>query len=121
MRWTFGIIVLALSATMLVSGVIGRYVRTDLLNTNTNVSATAPLAGDPAIRTAIADQVTNQITTHLNAASLQRHVEALAKRFGLPAGAGELLGTVSESVASFVRRTSTGSSPARRLRRSGRP
>jgi hypothetical protein len=103
LRWTVAVVILALSASLLVSGVVGRYVRTDLLNTDAFVAATAPLASDPAVQTLLADQVTSQITTHLNAQSLQRQVASVLRRLKLPPGAAAAIGPLAEYATSFIR------------------
>ncbi|HEY2792625.1 MAG TPA: hypothetical protein VGJ28_09725, partial [Micromonosporaceae bacterium] len=102
-RWTLAVVVLLLSAVLLVSAVIGRYVRTGLLNTDAFVSATAPLASDAAVQTLIADQVTDQITGHLNSQRLNDQVTSLLDRFGLPPGLASALGPLADRATTFIR------------------
>jgi len=102
-RWTLAVVALALSATMLVGGVIGRYVHTELLDTDSFVAATAPLASDPAVQMIVADQVTTTIAGHLNSESLETQVSSVLKKFGLPAGAASMIGPLADYAISFVR------------------
>jgi len=83
------------------------WARNQVTNTDRYVRTVAPLASDPAIQQAIADQITAQIFTYLDVGGLTTQaVDALAAR-GLPPRLADQLqgfaGPLASGIQSFVR------------------
>ena len=83
------------------------WARNQVTNTDRYVRTVAPLAADPAIQTAIADQITTQIFTYLDVQGLTNQtVDALAER-GLPPRLADQLqgfaGPLASGIQGFVR------------------
>jgi len=83
------------------------WARNQVTNTDRYVRTVAPLASDPAIQNAIADQITTQIFTYLDVQGLTNQtVDALAER-GLPPRLADQLqgfaGPLASGIQSFVR------------------
>jgi hypothetical protein len=83
------------------------WARNQVTNTDRYVRTVAPLASDPAIQTAIADQITAQIFAYLDVAGLTNQaVDALAARGLRPQVADQLrgfAGPLASGIQSFVR------------------
>jgi hypothetical protein len=83
------------------------WARNQVTNTDRYVRTVAPLASDPAIQQAIADQITAQIFTYLDVPGLTNQtVDALAERGLGPRVADQLrgfAGPVASGIQSFVR------------------
>jgi hypothetical protein len=83
------------------------WARNQVTNTDRYVRTVAPLAADPAIQAAIADQITTQIFTYLDVQGLTNQtVDALAER-GLPPRLADqlqgLAGPLASGIQGFVR------------------
>jgi hypothetical protein len=83
------------------------WARNQVTNTHRYVRTVAPLASDPAIQQAVADQITAQIFTYLDVQGLTNQtVDALAER-GLPPRAADqlqgLAGPLASGIQGFVR------------------
>jgi hypothetical protein len=83
------------------------WARNQVTNTDRYVRTVAPLAADPAIQAAIADQITARIFTYLDVQGLTNQtVDALAER-GLPPRLADQLqgfaGPLASGIQSFVR------------------
>jgi hypothetical protein len=83
------------------------WARNQVTNTDRYVRTVAPLASDPAIQTAVADQVTAQVFTYLDVKGLTNQtVDALAER-GLPPRLADQLqgfaGPLATGIQGFVR------------------
>jgi hypothetical protein len=82
--------------------VVAVWTRNQVTNTDRYVATVAPLARDPAIQQAIADQVTAQVLTYLDVPGLTNQlVDALAEQ-GLPSPLATQLQALSGPVASGV-------------------
>ena len=83
------------------------WARNQVTNTDRYVRTVAPLAADPAIQTAIADQITAQVFTYLDVQGLTNQaVDALAARGLRPQLADQLrgfAGPLASGIQSFVR------------------
>ena len=83
------------------------WARNQVTNTDRYVRTVAPLAADPAIQQAIADQITTQIFTYLDVRGLtDQTVDALAARGLRPQLADQLRGfaaPLASGIQSFVR------------------
>jgi hypothetical protein len=83
------------------------WARNQVTNTDRYVRTVAPLASDPAIQAAIADQITTQIFTYLDVQGLTNQtVDALAERGLAPRLADQLqgfAGPLASGIQSFVR------------------
>jgi hypothetical protein len=82
------------------------WARNQVTNTDRDVRTVAPLASDPAIQTAMADQITAQIFTYLDVQGLTNQaVDALATRGLRPQLADQLrglAGPLASGIQSFV-------------------
>ena len=83
------------------------WARNQVTNTDRYVRTVAPLAADPAIQAAIADQITTQVFTYLDVQGLTNQaVDALAERGIRPQLADRLrglAGPLASGIQSFVR------------------
>jgi hypothetical protein len=83
------------------------WARNQVTNTDRYVRTVAPLAADPAIQAAIADQITTQIFTYLDVQRLtDQTVDALAERGLRPQVADQLrgfAGPLASGIQGFVR------------------
>jgi hypothetical protein len=83
------------------------WARNQVTNTDRYVRTVAPLASDPAIQQAIADQITTQIFTYLDVRGLTNQtVDALAERGLRPQVANQLrgfAGPLASGIQGFVR------------------
>jgi hypothetical protein len=83
------------------------WARNQVTNTDRYVRTVAPLAADPAIQTAIADQITTQVFSYLDVQGLTNQaVDALAARGVRPRVADQLRGfaaPLASGIQSFVR------------------
>jgi hypothetical protein len=78
------------------------WARNQVTNTDRYVRTVAPLAADPAIQTAIADQITAQVFTYLDVQGLTNQtVDALASR-GLPPRLADQLDALAVPIANGV-------------------
>jgi hypothetical protein len=87
--------------------VVAVWTRNQVTNTDRYVATVAPLASDPAIQNAIADQITAQIFTYIDIQGLTTQaVDALASRGLNPEVADQLQGfavPIANGVQSFTR------------------
>jgi hypothetical protein len=82
--------------------VVAVWARNQVTNTDRYVATVAPLAEDPAIQTAIADQITAQVFTYIDVRGLTNEVvDALATR-GLPPRLADQLQALTVPIASGV-------------------
>ena len=83
------------------------WARNQVTNTDRYVRTVAPLASDPAIQTAVADQITAQVFTYLDVQGLTNQaVDALAEQGVRPQLADRLrgfAGPLASGIQSFVR------------------
>src|SRR6266508_6025015 len=85
-RWrtVVAVLVIVLGCVLAPLAGVAVWARNQMTNTDRYVATVAPLASDPAIQTAIADQITAQIFTYIDVQELTTEaVDALAAR-GLP-------------------------------------
>lgn len=96
MRAAMSWVLLVLACLLAVVSVISVFVRNELLNTDTYVSTVAPLASNPAIQTAVASKVSQQLVTRIN---LQQEVKQ-----ALPPHAGFLAAPITNELESAANR-----------------
>jgi hypothetical protein len=89
-------------------GVVAVWTRNQVTNTDRYVATVSPLARDPAIQAAIADQITAQVFTYIDVKGLTTQAaQALSSRGGLsPEVAGQLQAfatPIADGVQSFTR------------------
>lgn len=66
LRWTAAGLLLVLVAVVAYAGVAARFTRSEILDTDRYVQTVAPLASEPALQAALADQITDQIMTRVD-------------------------------------------------------
>jgi hypothetical protein len=79
------------------------WARNQVTNTDRYIATVAPLASDPAIQNAIADQITAQVFTYLDVRGLTTQaVDALAQRGNLPPRVADQLQALSTPIANGI-------------------
>jgi hypothetical protein len=79
------------------------WARNQVTDTDRYVATVSPLAGDPAIQNAIADQITAQVFAYLDVQGLTgQAVDALTQRGNLPPGVADQLQALSVPIANGV-------------------
>jgi hypothetical protein len=83
--------------------VVAIWTRNQVTNTDRYVATVSPLASDPAIQNAIADQITAQVFTYLDVQGLTAQAaEALAQRGNLPPRLADQLQAFAVPIANGV-------------------
>ena len=84
--------------------VVAVWTRNQVTDTDRYVTTVSPLADDPAIQAAIADQITAQVFTYIDVQGLTTQtVQALAARGDLPPRVADQLGAFAVPIANGVR------------------
>jgi hypothetical protein len=79
------------------------WARNQVTNTDRYIATVAPLASDPAIQNAIADQITAQVFTYIDVRGLTTQaVDALAQRGNLPPRVADQLQALSTPIANGI-------------------
>jgi hypothetical protein len=79
------------------------WARNQVTNTDRYIATVAPLASDPAIQNAIADQITAQVFTYIDVRGLTTQaVDALAQRGNLPPRVADQLQALSIPIANGI-------------------
>jgi hypothetical protein len=81
LRWTAAVLIALLAAVLVVSSVVARFARGQLLDTDRYVATVAPLASDPQVQAAIIERVTDEIMVRL---PIQQLTTDLAGTIGVP-------------------------------------
>lgn len=81
LRWTAAVLIALIAAVLVVSSVVARFARSELLDTDRYVATVAPLASDPQVQTAVVNRVTTEIMAKLPVAQLTTD---LVGTLGLP-------------------------------------
>jgi hypothetical protein len=108
-RWRtiVAVLLIVLGCVMAPLAGVAVWARNQVTNTDRYVRTVAPLAADPAIQAAIADQITTQIFTYLDVQGLTNQaVDELAERGLRPQVADQLrgfAGPLASGIQSFVR------------------
>ncbi|MBP1161045.1 hypothetical protein ABIC28_001933 [Rhodococcus sp. PvR044] len=112
LRWTASGLLIVLVAVLLLTSLLARFTRSEILDTDRYVATVAPLGSDPAIQDEITDQVTRQIFTRLDVEKItQEALTALTENaprvppqvVGLaPVIAGQAEGFIRDTVHSLV-------------------
>jgi hypothetical protein len=104
-RWRtiVAVLLIVLGCALVPLAGVAVWARNQVTNTDRYVATVAPLASDPAIQNAIADQITAQIFTYLDVQGLTTQaVNALATRSGLPPEAADRLEGLAVPIANGV-------------------
>lgn len=72
LRWTAVVALLVLVALLLVTSVVARFARSEILDTDRYVSTVAPLGEDPAVKGAITNRVTDEIFAQVDVEGLTK-------------------------------------------------
>jgi hypothetical protein len=102
LRWTGAVVLLILAALLLGTSVMVRFARSEIIDTNRYVDTVAPLASDPAVQTAVADRVTQEIMGRIDVTDLLRKAAAATNLGNDEAIVNLLSGPLSSSVTGFV-------------------
>ncbi|MFE3541924.1 hypothetical protein ACFXK0_03000 [Nocardia sp. NPDC059177] len=66
LRFTATVLLLLLTGVLVVASILARYLRSDLLDTDSYVATVGPLAAEPAIQDAVTDRVTTAIVDRID-------------------------------------------------------
>ena len=108
-RWrtVVAVLLIVLACVLAPLSVVAVWTRNQVTNTDRYVQTVTPLASDPAIQNAIADQITAQVFTYIDVRGLtSQAIAALGDRGLSPALAGQLqalAGPIANGVQSFTR------------------
>src|SRR5512133_2399992 len=108
-RWrtVVAVLLIVLACVLAPLSVVAVWTRNQVTNTDRYVATVAPLAHDPAIQNAIADQITTQVFTYIDVQGLiNQSVDALSQRGLTPALANQLQAfavPIANGVQSFTR------------------
>ena len=80
------VVLVVLASLLTVVTVLARYVRSEVLDTDRYVETVSPLAREPSVQDAAADQVTNEIVTRLDVESVAEDARRPPRRAGGAAG-----------------------------------
>ncbi len=101
-RWA-GATALLLAAAVLSSlAVVAVYLRAEVLDTNTYVQTVAPLGEDPAVRSAVATRLSDEIITRSDVKGLATQVAERLTAEGAPARVTDLVGPLVNGLESFL-------------------
>ena len=100
-RTPVSVVLIVLGAILAPVAVIGVWAGNEVSNTGRYVATVEPLIHDPAIQNYLADQITNQITSHLNITGTINQASAQLNAKGLPR-ISSLLTTFGPQIASSV-------------------
>ncbi|MGW4478968.1 hypothetical protein [Rhodococcus triatomae] len=70
LRWIAAGVLLVLVAVVAMAGVASRFARSEILDTDRYVQTVTPLAAEPALQTALADRITDEIMTRVDVEQL---------------------------------------------------
>jgi hypothetical protein len=97
-------LLIVLACVLAPLGVVAIWTRNQVTNTDRYVATVSPLARDPAIQAAIADQITNQVFTYIDVKGLTTQaVTALTERGTLPPRVADQLQAFAVPIATGVR------------------
>lgn len=107
LRWTAATLLLIVVAILAFSAVLARFTRSELLDTDRYVQTVTPLGSDPVLQGALADQVTDAITSRLDiedttAEALQSIVDNAPR---VPPAVVGLAPVIADQAQSFVHGT----------------
>lgn len=102
-RWALTIALCVLTAILMIVTVVSRYVRSELLDTDRYVETVSPLASEPAVQDAVADQVTSEIVTRLDVEQVAEDALGRLVELGAPEVVTGLATPLSDQVESFAR------------------
>jgi len=91
-----------LASLLTVVTVVARYVRSEVLDTDRYVETVSPLAGEPAVQDAVADQVTQEIVTRLDVESVAEDALGRLTQLGAPEVITGLAAPLADQVESFT-------------------
>jgi len=101
-RWLGACALLLVAAVLGSLAVVAVYLRSEVLDTNTYVQTVAPLGEDPAVRSAVAARLTDEIITRSDVAGLANQLAQRLEAQGAPARLSDLVGPLVSGVSSFL-------------------
>jgi len=101
-RWMVSVALVVLASLLTVVTVVARYVRSEVLDTDRYVETVSPLAGEPAVQDAVADQVTQEIVTRLDVESVAEDALGRLTQLGAPEVITGLAAPLADQVESFT-------------------
>jgi hypothetical protein len=96
-------VLVVLASLLTVVTVLARYVRSEVLDTDRYVETVSPLAREPSVQDAAADQVTNEIVTRLDVESVAEDALTRLADLGAPQVITGLAAPLADQVESFDR------------------
>jgi len=101
-RWLGACALLLVAAVLGSLAVVAVYLRSEVLDTNTYVQTVARLGEDPAVRSAVAARLTDEIITRSDVAGLANQLAQRLEAQGAPARLSDLVGPLVSGVSSFL-------------------
>src|SRR5687767_5936048 len=97
-RWTGAVVLLLIAALLTTLSVVARYARGEIINTEKYVATVAPLASDPAVQSAVANRVSNEVIQKLDVPKLIHDLAEATGRPNADAIASAIAGPVNDAV-----------------------
>lgn len=101
-RWVGACALLIVSAVLGSLAVVAVYLRSEVLDTDTYVQTVAPLGDNPAVRSAVASRLTDEIITRTDVTGLTTNLANKLVQDGAPSQLLDLVGPAVSGVSSFL-------------------
>lgn len=102
LRWTGATALLLVAAVLGGLAVVAVYLRSEVLDTSTFVDTVAPLDNDPAVRSAIAHRVTDEIIVRSDVKGLATDLANRLEAAGAPQRLSDLVPPLVSGISSFL-------------------
>ncbi len=101
-RWTAACVLLLIGALIGVLSVVAVYLKSEVLDTNSYVETVAPLAEDPAVRTAVAARLSQEVVARADVAGIAKELADRLVAQGAPQRVEDLVGPAVSGLTSFL-------------------
>jgi hypothetical protein len=101
-RWVAATALLLVAALLGGLAVVAVYLRDQVLDTDTYVATVTPLAQDPAVRSAVAQRLTDEIITRSDLSGLAMSAAGKLEQSGAPEQVSDLVAPLVSGVSSFL-------------------
>ena len=101
-RWVAACAILLVAALLGTLAVVAVYVRSEVLDTNTYVETVTPLAEDPAVQSAVAARLADELITRSDVEALANQVARQLEARGAPQRLSDLVSPLVSGMRSFV-------------------
>jgi hypothetical protein len=101
-RWVGACAILLVAALLGTLAVVAVYVRSEVLDTNTYVETVTPLAEDPAVQSAVAARLADELITRSDVAGLAEEAARQLEARGAPPRLSDLVSPLISGLRSFL-------------------